>query len=97
MSEQTHHPEADNRILFKAFLGANVDEVLAFDAVEETRKMAGDNHSAAIGVMKAEMHGKFEVLETKIANIKWTIVAVASVSTVILAAVSIALSFLPKS
>ena len=78
--------------------------MLTFDAVEETRKMAGDNHSAAIGIMKAEvnerlavMDGKFEVLATSIANIKWTILVVASVSTVILAAVSIAVSYFSKS
>ena len=97
MADHTPRSEADNSILFKALRSAGADEMLTFDAVEETRKMAGDNHSAAIDIMKAEIHGDLRVLHTRIDNIKWTILAVASVSTVILAAVSIAVSFLPKS
>ena len=60
MENQQPGNASSRSILFQALRSAGTEELLAYNAVEETRKMAGDNHSAKIEVLKAEMNGKFD-------------------------------------
>ncbi len=53
-------PDPDDKILFRAFRAANIEEELAYTAVQELRNMAGQNITAALEGHKAELGAKIE-------------------------------------
>ena len=63
MADQETKRRSCNSPLFQALLSAEADEMLSFDAVDEAHEMAGRNHSAEIGILKAEINGKFEAMQ----------------------------------
>ena len=57
--------ETPNSALLEALRSADAEEVLAYNAVDEVRDMAGRNIFAAIDTLKAEINGKLDTLDAK--------------------------------
>ena len=74
MSTTTASREPRKTGLFAALLSANADKMLAYNAVEEVRDMAGENIDAkfeAVNTKFEAQNAKFEAQNAKIDALRW--------------------------